>query len=44
MRGRRKKEDGDEEVEIEGDLYNTDIEPYSRTLSGGEDITVNSPS
>jgi parallel beta-helix repeat protein len=31
-----------EEVEDEGEMYNTDIEPYRRTLSGGDDITVNS--
>ncbi len=34
------EDDNDEE---EGDSYNTDIEPYSGTLSGGDDdITVNS--
>lgn len=33
--------DTDEEEE-EGDLYNTDIEPYNRTLGDGESITVNS--
>ena len=32
----------EEEDEEEGDSYNTDIEPYRRTLSSGEDITVNS--
>lgn len=32
-------EEGDEG---EGDLYNTDNEPYSRTLSDGDDITANS--
>ena len=31
-----------EEVEGEGDIYNTDIEPYRRTFSGGDEITVNS--
>jgi hypothetical protein len=39
-------EDDDNEDEKgdegEGDLYNTDNEPYSRTLSDGDDITVNS--
>jgi poly(beta-D-mannuronate) C5 epimerase len=36
-------EDGvNEEEEEEADLYNTDIEPYSRTFSGGDDITVSS--
>jgi hypothetical protein len=36
-------EDGvNEEEEDEADLYNTDIEPYSRTFSGGDDITVSS--
>ncbi len=28
--------------EEEAELYNTDIEPYGRTLSGGDDITVSS--
>ena len=32
----------EEEEEGEGDSYNTDIEPYRRTLSDGDDITVNS--
>lgn len=27
----------------EGDSHNTDIEPYSRTFSSGDDITVDSP-
>jgi parallel beta-helix repeat protein len=31
-----------EEVEGEGEMYDTDIEPYRRTLSGGDNITVNS--
>src|SRR5215216_2802875 len=31
-----------EEVEGEGEMYDTDIEPYRRTLSGGDDITVKS--
>ena len=34
--------DEDEEEEAEGDSHNTDIESYSRTLSGGDEITVNS--
>ncbi len=34
--------DEEEEDEEEGGLYNTDIEPYSRTFSGGDDITVSS--
>jgi hypothetical protein len=34
--------DEQENDDNEGDLYNTDIEPYRRTLSGGDDITVNS--
>ena len=34
-------EDEGEDNEIEGDLYNTDSEPYRRTLSGGDDITIN---
>jgi mannuronan 5-epimerase len=33
--------DGGEEDD-EGNLYNTNIEPYSRTLSDGDSITVNS--
>ena len=32
----------EEEEEFEGNPYNTDIEPYSRTLSGGYNITVSS--
>ncbi len=34
--------DEEEEDEEEGDSYNTDVEPYRRTLSSGDDITVNS--
>jgi mannuronan 5-epimerase len=34
-------EDGDDEGG--GDSYNTDIEPFRRTLSDGDSITVNSP-
>ena len=34
--------DGGEEGE--GNLYNTDSEPYRRTLSDGDSITVNSSS
>ena len=34
--------EGEREEEDEGDSYNTDIEPYSRTFSSGDDITVNS--
>jgi mannuronan 5-epimerase len=38
--------DGEREAnpqeEFEGELYNTDLEPYSRALSNGDDITVNS--
>jgi poly(beta-D-mannuronate) C5 epimerase len=33
---------GADEGEREADLYNTDIEPYNRTLNDGESITVNS--
>jgi mannuronan 5-epimerase len=33
-----------EEDEEEGDPHNTDMEPYRRTLSDGNDITVNSSS
>jgi len=32
----------DEDEEDEGDTYNTDIRPYSRTLDDGDRITVNS--
>ena len=32
------EEEGDE---IEGDSYNTDIEPFRRALSDGDDITIN---
>jgi len=31
-----------EEVQGEGEIYNTDIELYRRTFSGGDEITVNS--
>jgi len=34
--------DEEEEDEEEGGSYNTDTEPYRRTLSSGDDITVNS--
>jgi mannuronan 5-epimerase len=34
--------DEEEEDEMEGDLYDTDNEPYSMTLSNGDDITVTS--
>ena len=33
---------GEEEDDEEGGSYNTDLEPYRRTLSSGDDITVNS--
>ena len=32
----------EDDEEVEGDSHNTDIEPYSTTLSSGDDITVNS--
>jgi parallel beta-helix repeat protein len=35
-------EDDAEDEEIEGNSYNTDSEPYRRTLSDGDSITVNS--
>jgi mannuronan 5-epimerase len=38
----REEEDGGDEEEGEGDLYNTDNEPYRTTLSDGDSITVNS--
>jgi mannuronan 5-epimerase len=38
----REEEDGGDEEEGEGDSYNTDIEPFRRTLSDGDEITVNS--
>jgi parallel beta-helix repeat protein len=31
----------EQDEEGEGDLFNTDIESYRRTLSGGDDITIN---
>jgi hypothetical protein len=34
--------DGGDEEEGEGNLYNTDDEPFRRTLSDGDSITVNS--
>ena len=34
----------EEEEESEGELHNTDSEPYRRTLSDGDSITVNSSS
>ena len=34
--------DEEEEDDEEGGSYNTDLEPYRRTLSSGDDITVNS--
>jgi poly(beta-D-mannuronate) C5 epimerase len=37
-------EEEEEEDEIEGDSYNTDIQPYRRTLSDGNDITINNSS
>jgi parallel beta-helix repeat protein len=37
------RDGGDEDDEAEGDSYNTDIEPFRRTLSDGDEITVNSP-
>ena len=37
-------EDEEQENEIEGDSYNTDIQPYRRTLSDGDDITINNSS
>ncbi|HJY09589.1 MAG TPA: right-handed parallel beta-helix repeat-containing protein, partial [Nitrososphaeraceae archaeon] len=37
------EEDEGEDNESEGDSHNTDIEPYSRTFSSGDDITVDSP-
>ena len=35
-------EDGDNNGGGEGEFYNTDIQPYRRTLSDGDRITVNS--
>jgi parallel beta-helix repeat protein len=34
----------EEEDEIEGDSYNTDIQPYRKALSDGNDITINNSS
>jgi parallel beta-helix repeat protein len=39
---REDRDDNDEDEEGEGDLYNTDNEPYRRRLSDGDSITVNS--
>jgi parallel beta-helix repeat protein len=36
-------DDDDEDDEEDGDSYNTDIESFRRTLSDGDEITVNSP-
>jgi parallel beta-helix repeat protein len=45
-KGERDEEDGDggddDEDEGEGDSYNTDIEPFRRTLGDDDEITVNS--
>jgi parallel beta-helix repeat protein len=35
-------DDDDEEDEEEGDSFNTDVEPFRRTLNDGDEITVNS--
>jgi mannuronan 5-epimerase len=35
-------DDDEEEGEEDGDTFNTDIQPYRRTLSDGDEITVNS--
>ena len=40
--GRIDEEEREDEDEIEGDLYHTDIEPYGRILNSGDDITVTS--
>jgi mannuronan 5-epimerase len=37
-------EEEEEEDEIEGDSYNTDIQPYRKALSDGNDITINNSS
>jgi mannuronan 5-epimerase len=43
IEGETDEEDGnDDDDEGEGDLYNTDIESYRRTLSDADSITVNS--
>jgi hypothetical protein len=33
-------DDDDEDDEEEGDSFNTDIQPYRRTLNDGDSITV----
>src|SRR5215212_5956190 len=38
------EDDDDEDDEEEGDSFNTDIQPYRRTLSDGDSITVTSSS
>jgi hypothetical protein len=40
--GEDEEEEGEAE-EFEGGSFNTDAEPYSSTLSNGDDITVDSP-
>jgi hypothetical protein len=35
-------DDDDEDDEEEGDSFNTDIEPFRRTLNDGDEITVSS--
>lgn len=40
--GRAAESEEEAEEEFEGDTYNTNVEPYRRTLSGGDDITVSS--
>ena len=44
IEGDTDEEDEGDEQEDNGDLYNTDSEPYRRTLSDGDSITVNSSS
>jgi hypothetical protein len=36
-------DEDDEEEGEEGSSFNTDIQPYRRTLNDGDEITVNSP-
>jgi mannuronan 5-epimerase len=42
IEGEADDEDDDGGDEGEGELYNTDIQPYKRTLSDGDSITINS--
>ena len=42
IEGENEDDDDEEGDEGEGELYNTDVEPYRKTLSDGDSITVSS--